>query len=603
MPPAVRAVGVAAHRAGGRGGAGVPRRQGAGPVRDVPAGRPGPGPSRPAAARRAERRPGRARARGRARGLPAVGVPARGDPPGAVRRGALAARAHRRPGRRPARRRRGEPVDGGSSGTAPATSLSAVAAALRGQPGPSLAEALQSPEQQARARRGHRGDVAARRPRRRRDGRRRPRGRPDGRRHPHAASSAGASSPAGSRPRYDGCSGWTRSCASTATGRPSSAAWSTGSAWPASTGCGTPPPRCPTAAELAAPRALGGAGSAGVSGPDPAVAQVRLAVRGGADGAASRGTSSWWRAAAVPDSLALAAAVAFEAPRLAVRAGAVVVDHGLQDGSADVAAAAARALARARAGPGRGRRPSTVGAHGGGPEAAARSARYAALDAAADRLGAATVLLGAHPRRPGRDRAARLARGSGARSLAGMPPGPATVATGARCSSVDRATTRRACAAEGLRAVGRPAQHRPALRPVPGPPRRAAGAGARARARGGRRPRPVGRRWPAPTPTRSTQLAATAAGRGRRTGRRPRRRRARRDAARAAQPGPARGGARRRLPGGRAHRRPRRAVDALVVGLARAGPVSTCPEVSPPAAPVTGSGIAVSGAGEGGRSR
>ena len=40
------------------------------------------------------------------------------------------------------------------------------------------------------------------------------------------------------------------------------------------------------------------------------------------------------------DSLALAAATAFEAPRAGLRAGAVIVDHGLQDASADVAAAA-----------------------------------------------------------------------------------------------------------------------------------------------------------------------------------------------------------------------------------------------------------------------
>ena len=43
-----------------------------------------------------------------------------------------------------------------------------------------------------------------------------------------------------------------------------------------------------------------------------------------------------------PDSLALAAGTAFEAPRAGLRAGAVIVDHGLQPGSADVAAGAAR---------------------------------------------------------------------------------------------------------------------------------------------------------------------------------------------------------------------------------------------------------------------
>ncbi|WP_304439340.1 ATP-binding protein, partial [Agromyces sp. NDB4Y10] len=47
------------------------------------------------------------------------------------------------------------------------------------------------------------------------------------------------------------------------------------------------------------------------------------------------------------DSLALAAAAAFEAPRAGWRAGAVVVDHGLQAGSseqADAAASVARDL-------------------------------------------------------------------------------------------------------------------------------------------------------------------------------------------------------------------------------------------------------------------
>jgi tRNA(Ile)-lysidine synthase len=41
------------------------------------------------------------------------------------------------------------------------------------------------------------------------------------------------------------------------------------------------------------------------------------------------------------DSLALAAATAFEAPKLKLRAGAVIVDHGLQADSAHVAEAAA----------------------------------------------------------------------------------------------------------------------------------------------------------------------------------------------------------------------------------------------------------------------
>src|SRR6185436_7938937 len=76
-----------------------------------------------------------------------------------------------------------------------------------------------------------------------------------------------------------------------------------------------------------------------------------------------------------PDSLALAAASAFEGPRAGWRVGAVVVDHGLQDGSDAVAA---RAADQAR---GLGLDPVTVVrvdvGTDGGPEAAARAARYA----------------------------------------------------------------------------------------------------------------------------------------------------------------------------------------------------------------------------------
>ena len=83
----------------------------------------------------------------------------------------------------------------------------------------------------------------------------------------------------------------------------------------------------------------------------------------------------------------------------------------------------------------------------GGPEAAARSARYAALDAAADEHGAVAVLL-AHTRDDQAETVLLgLARGSGGRSLAGMAA-RSPVATGGRCSALDRATVR--SAADGL---------------------------------------------------------------------------------------------------------------------------------------------------------
>jgi len=119
------------------------------------------------------------------------------------------------------------------------------------------------------------------------------------------------------------------------------------------------------------------------------------------------------------DSLALAAALAHEAPRAGLRAGAVTIDHGLQTGSADRAAqvvATATALGLAPA------VQRTVVVRGpGGPEAAARRARYDALDAAAAELGAAAVVLGHTLDDQAETVLLRLARGSGARSLAGMP--------------------------------------------------------------------------------------------------------------------------------------------------------------------------------------
>ena len=119
-----------------------------------------------------------------------------------------------------------------------------------------------------------------------------------------------------------------------------------------------------------------------------------------------------------PDSLALAAATAFEAARAGIRAGAVIVDHGIQSGSEDVAR---RAADQARA---LGLDPVlvtriTVGTDGG-PEAAARSARYAALEDAATETGASAILLGHTLDDQAETVLLGLARGSGATSLHGM---------------------------------------------------------------------------------------------------------------------------------------------------------------------------------------
>jgi tRNA(Ile)-lysidine synthase len=119
-----------------------------------------------------------------------------------------------------------------------------------------------------------------------------------------------------------------------------------------------------------------------------------------------------------PDSLAMAAATAFEAPRAGLRAGAVIVDHGLQPGSADVAAAAARQAEALGLDPVV-VVPVSVGGRGG-PEAAARDARYAAIAEAAESAGAVAVLLGHTLDDQAETVLLGLARGSGATSLHGM---------------------------------------------------------------------------------------------------------------------------------------------------------------------------------------
>jgi tRNA(Ile)-lysidine synthase len=147
------------------------------------------------------------------------------------------------------------------------------------------------------------------------------------------------------------------------------------------------------------------------------------------------------------DSLALAAATAFEAPKLGLRAGAVVVDHGLQHGSAEVAATAAEQCRSLGLDP-VSVRAVEVGTEGG-PEGAARTARYDALRDAADEFGADVVLL-AHTRDDQAETVLLgLARGSGARSLAGM----ASVAGLLRrpLLEVPRSTAAAACIASGLR--------------------------------------------------------------------------------------------------------------------------------------------------------
>ena len=183
-----------------------------------------------------------------------------------------------------------------------------------------------------------------------------------------------------------------------------------------------------------------------MAGPHPAVARVRVAVRPFLNEAAGPVLVACSGGA---DSLALAAAVAFEAPRAGASAGAVTVDHGVQAGSAERAERTAELLRRL------GLDPVVVTrvdvGDDGGPEGAARTARHRALSDTARHLGASvalghtlddqaeTVLLG-------------LGRGSGPRSVAGMVEHRTADGVGwwRPLLGIRRTTTREACAAQEL---------------------------------------------------------------------------------------------------------------------------------------------------------
>lgn len=138
------------------------------------------------------------------------------------------------------------------------------------------------------------------------------------------------------------------------------------------------------------------------------------------------------------DSLALTAVAAALKPTTAL-----IVDHGLQTGSAEVAATAS-AQARQLGCVDAQVISVAVGAEGG-PEAAARTARYAALDAA---RGGAPVLLAHTLDDQAETVLLGLGRGSGPRSIAGMrlwdPP------WGRPLLEVRRADTEAVCAELGL---------------------------------------------------------------------------------------------------------------------------------------------------------
>ncbi|NUR48653.1 MAG: tRNA lysidine(34) synthetase TilS [Hamadaea sp.] len=187
-----------------------------------------------------------------------------------------------------------------------------------------------------------------------------------------------------------------------------------------------------------------------MTGPPPAVAQTRTAVRRALGPGKDRLVLVACSGGA--DSLALAAAAAFAGPRTGWRVGLVTVDHKLQAGSADRAAAVAAWATAAGLAPVLVAPVTIDPADPVGPEAAARHARYEALLQQAEEYAAAALLLGHTLDDQAETVLLALARGAGPRGLAGMPARREVdgVALLRPMLGVRRTTLRDACAAQGL---------------------------------------------------------------------------------------------------------------------------------------------------------
>lgn len=151
----------------------------------------------------------------------------------------------------------------------------------------------------------------------------------------------------------------------------------------------------------------------------PPIADVRRAVRETLrDHQAVAGDLILVACSGGPDSLALAAALAFEGPRAGWKIASITVDHQMQAGSAEVAQQTVSKLQAL------GYESATVATvqvgKAGGPEAAAREARYLEIENHARLLNAKFVLLGHTLDDQAETVLLGLARGSGARSLNGM---------------------------------------------------------------------------------------------------------------------------------------------------------------------------------------
>ena len=179
----------------------------------------------------------------------------------------------------------------------------------------------------------------------------------------------------------------------------------------------------------------------------PSQGQIRLAVRTTLTENTKPGQKLLIAVSGGADSLALAAACEFESKKLGLKIAAAVIDHSLQKNSDKVAAQTAKTLA-------------TLGfeevvtkqvsvGKAGGPEAAARTARYTALETIRQQTKSHFILLGHTSSDQAETVLLGLVRGSGAKSLSGMSEKTGMLLR--PLLGIDRAITEAFCKSSGIK--------------------------------------------------------------------------------------------------------------------------------------------------------
>ena len=179
----------------------------------------------------------------------------------------------------------------------------------------------------------------------------------------------------------------------------------------------------------------------------PAQGLIRLAVRNCLTSNTKPGQKLLLAVSGGADSLALAAACEFEAKKLGLKIAAAVIDHSLQKGSDKVAAQTAKTLAAL------GFEEVVVKkiavGKAGGPEAAARTARYTALETLRQKTKSHFVVLGHTSSDQAETVLLGLVRGSGSKSLSGMSEKTGFLLR--PLLGIERATTEAFCKDSGIK--------------------------------------------------------------------------------------------------------------------------------------------------------